>query len=206
MDRWVPESVQRWLHSTDDPWSSCERADWFIFVARDRECSVRSVVRALARNMPPIRDAADLEELTEPLRELIAACASAGAPSAALEETIRATLQPRITDWNIAHQYPSIRQPLPEGVRRATPAEEPVRASANAALRLWRALKPNAESERVWPPLALVAQHIVFERASSSRNPLYNLIDFDAASERERDVHREICEALRSELLAPAND
>ena len=188
MDASIPESVRRWMRSTDDPWNACKRADWFVYVARHQGCPVRHIAQALARHMPPILGPAELRALTEPLRELAAACASGERPDQALEETIRLEVRPRIVDWNVARQFhgPSV----PEGIpRRATAAEEPVRQSANATLRLWKVLESDDASEE-WPVLVLVAQYIVSCRSGS--NALYNHVDAEG--------DQGLCDALRAEL------
>jgi hypothetical protein len=199
MDTSAPEPLKQWIRSVEDPWDACERADWFIYVARNRGCAARHVVRALARNMPPLQGPPKLGEMSEPLRELIAACASGEPPSPALEAQIKANVRPRLIDWNVALQYhgPSV----PEGVpRRATPSEEPVRAWANAALRLQKGLDLDATKDEPWVVLVLVAQYIVFDRAGSGLNPLHNHVEADARSTREVEAHRQVCDALRTEL------
>ena len=188
------------MRSIDDPWTACERADWFIYVARRRGCLARHVVQALARHMPPVRGPSELREMVEPLRELIARCASGERPSLALQQQIRNGVRPRLTDWNVARQYHGTS--VPEGISaRATPSEEPLRASANAALRLRKALD-DGTGEEPWVALVLVAQHIVFDRAGGGRSPLYNHVEADALPAREVEAHRHLCDALRAELSA----
>ncbi len=201
MDRSIPEPVRQWMLSVDDPWKACERADWFIHVARHRGCTPRHVVQALARNMPPLRAPPDLRAMTEAIRELIAQCASGEHPSSALEARLRVEVRPRLTGWNVARQYHG--QSVPEGIPRpATASEEPVRTSANAALRLRKALDVDGSGDDVWAPLVLVAHYIVFERAGSGRNPLYNHVEAAPLSTSEAETHRHLCDALRAELSA----
>lgn len=198
----IPSAVARWLQSTDDSWKSCERADWFVYVACLRGRPVRDVARALARNMPPVVGPAELQVVTEPLRELLAACASGQRPSVSVEEAIRRVVRPRLLEWNIARQYHGSVVPL--GIpASATPAEEPLRRSATAALRLWNVVDSGDASDEAWPALALVAQFIVFERAGCDRSPLYNHADHEASA-RELELHRALCDALRAELAAVA--
>lgn len=193
MDASIPESVRQWMRSTDDPWNTCERADWFVYVAHHQGYPVRHIAQALARHLPPIPDPAELRDLTEPLRELAAACASGERPRAVLEETIRLEVRPRIVDWNVARQFhgPSVPESIP---RRATVAEEPVRASANATLRIWRVLESDDAGEKAWPGLVLVAQYLMFCRTGQA--PLYNHVEADAAFTTDRGL----CDALRVEL------
>jgi hypothetical protein len=176
MDPLAPERVSQWIRSVEDPWNACERADWFIYVARHHGCRVPHVVQALARNVPPIQGPTDLRDMIEPLRELIAACASGERPSPALDEQLRTKVRPRVIDWNVARQYqgPS----APEGIpARAAPSEEAARASANAALRLRKALDLDGTSDEPWAVLALVALYIAFDRGGSGRNPLHNHVE-----------------------------
>lgn len=182
-----PEPVKNWMRTVADPWMACERADWFIYVAHHQGCSLRSVVRALARNMPPLQSSADLHDLTEVLCALNAVFATGALPDAAMEEQLRVRVRPRLVDWNVALQYEYAAE-VPDGIPpRATPAEEPVRQWGNAALRLRDALELDGTSIESWTVLTLVAQFIVFVRAGRCERALAN---------------RELCNALRTELTA----
>lgn len=195
----APEPVKRWMRSVEDPWLACERADWFLYVARDRSCLVRDVAQALARRMPPLDVPPELRELDGPLRELLLACTSGEAASPALDRKIRAIVRPRLVDWNIARQFhgPVVPEGIPE---RATPREEPVRGWANAVLRLQKSLELDSTSDEPWAVLGLVAQYIVFERAGSSLTPLHNHVEIELRPAREAEAHRHLCDALRADL------
>lgn len=193
MDTSPPEPVKQWMRSVDEPWKACERADWFIYVAREHGYSVRQVVQALARTMAAIPGPAELRDVIEALRELTEVCASGRRPSPALEEQLRVNVRPRLIDWNVALQYQHAEE-VPDGIpRRATLAEEPVRQWANAALRLRTALELDGASMEPWAVLTLVAQYVVFVRADTSA----------VRSTRELDeAHRHVSDALRAELLS----
>jgi hypothetical protein len=116
-----------------------------------------------------------------------------------LDGQIRVNVRPRVIDWNVARQYhgTSAAAGIP---RRATLSEEPVRASANAAFRLRKAL--DGTGDEPWALLVLVAQYIVFERVGGGGTPLYNHAETEAVSTREAEAHRSVCGALRAELSA----
>lgn len=198
---WMPEAVRQWMSSATDPWRACERADWFIYVSHHHGYPARHLVQALARNMPPFQGPPELGQMIGPLRELIAECSVGNELSPALEEQIRSSVRPQLIDWNVARQ--SHGMSTPDGIpRRASTSEEPVRAWANAALRLRKALGADATNDESWADLVLVAQYIVFERAGSGRSPLYNHVNAQARSPREVETHRHLCDSLRAELSA----
>jgi hypothetical protein len=201
----TPSVIRRWKATASDPWRSCERADWLVYLASDNRIDAPRLIRAMACSISDFNAPSEYEELAATVRLLVSRHATG---SAAPPQRLVARLVEQVREWNRGAQQVVERAVLGEQwaggpvIPPPPPSVEPLRRVANIALKLDQAATlAMPADEPSYELLALVALHLVHLKLGRGQ-PLYNHIEMEDLPDPHRAAHRLICDELRS-ALAP---